>query len=266
MGIFSKIGSSIKQGGRLVQYKWAVNKDRESVKYDILDLFKPEEIRQLCRYFNIGEPSRTEINSKGEIYHPRPNTKDWIDHAMKNVSLEDMREYAIKKRKNVRSAIEKENRLNQIRLEKYPEYENTSDTAQIQTDLSKNASDESELLAQVVEAIEEFKPARPYKDEFGYHIELNGYLKAQFPNVEIELQTGRSRPDIVIGEDLSIEVKGPTRAKDLATIADKCLRYLKYYPHLVVVLFEVQVNETRYIEWYEGITSQYENNITIIRK
>jgi hypothetical protein len=265
MGILSKIGGSIKQGGRLVQYKYTLSEDRKSIKYDILDLFKPDEIKQLCRYFNIGEPTRTEMNSRGEFYHPKPNARDWIDHAMRHVSLEQMKEYAIKKYKNVRPIIEKENRLKQIRLEKFPEYEEQPDN-QPKIDIPEYTSEESVLLSRVIEAIEDFKPARQYKNEFSYHIELNGYLKAQFPEVEIEVQKGRSRPDIAIGEDICIEVKGPTRAKDLTTIADKCIRYLKYYPHLIVVLFEVQVNDVRYKEWYEGISGQYEKSITIIRK
>ena len=108
------------------------------------------------------------------------------------------------------------------------------------------------MINQVVEAIEEFKPARRYKNEFPYQVELVGYLKSKFPHADIEQQKGSSRPDIVVG-DIAIEVKGSTRTQDLKTIADKCMRYYQHFGELVIVLFEVDVYEPRYEEWKKGI-------------
>lgn len=118
-------------------------------------------------------------------------------------------------------------------------------------------------IKEIVEYIENFEPSRNYKNEFGYHIELQGYLKGRYDQSMIEIQTGSSRPDIVI-DSIAIEVKGPTHSKDLVTIPDKILRYSKYYDHIIVVLFNVSVNERRYDEWLDGITTHYDGLVTVI--
>ena len=113
-------------------------------------------------------------------------------------------------------------------------------------------AEEHRLLNQVVQLIKEFQPARQYRNELPYQCELCGWLKANFPLTAFELRTGSSRPDIVVG-DIAIEVKGPTGRQQLDTIASKCLRYLQHWNNLIVVLFEVDVNERYYAEWEEGI-------------
>ncbi len=128
----------------------------------------------------------------------------------------------------------------------------------------EEAREKERLINQVVEAIEEFKPARRYKNEFPYQVELVGYLKSKFPHADIEQQKGSSRPDIVVG-DVAIEVKGPTRTQDLKTIADKCMRYYQHFGELVIVLFEMDVYEPRYEEWKRGIKNTFPN-VRIIRK
>ena len=113
-----------------------------------------------------------------------------------------------------------------------------------------------EFFNRIVEAIKRFEPSRRYRNEFGYHTELQGFLKSQFPTAKIEFQTGSSRPDIVIG-NVAIEVKGPTTRKELKTIADKIIRYSRYYNKLIVVLFELNVNATYFHEWAEGIKKNF---------
>lgn len=97
-----------------------------------------------------------------------------------------------------------------------------------------------------------------------YKIELIGHLKSKFPNADIEQQKGSSRPDIVLN-DVAIELKGPTRTEQLRTIADKCLRYYQHFKGLIIVLFEVEVNEPRYEEWEKGMRSTFPS-VRIIRK
>jgi len=85
---------------------------------------------------------------------------------------------------------------------------------------------------------------------------LVDHIKAVFIDARIEVQTGSSRPDIVI-QNIAIEVKGPTYSKDLQTIADKLMRYSQHYDTVIVVLFNVQVNERRYSEWERGIRNTF---------
>ena len=116
--------------------------------------------------------------------------------------------------------------------------------------------EKEEFFYKVVEVIKKFEPSRKYRNEFGYHTELQGYLKSQFPNSMVEFQTGSSRPDIVIG-DIAIEVKGPTTHKELKTIADKIIRYSQHYKNLIIVLFEVNVSARYFQEWVEGIKKNF---------
>jgi hypothetical protein len=89
-------------------------------------------------------------------------------------------------------------------------------------------------------------------------------LSKTFPSARIEEQRGSSRPDIVI-DNIAIEIKGPTKSQDLKTIADKCMRYGEHFPDgIIIVLFEVKVNDRYYKEWLEGI-KKYFPQVEVIR-
>ncbi|MEM0230628.1 MAG: hypothetical protein QXW07_01275 [Candidatus Woesearchaeota archaeon] len=128
----------------------------------------------------------------------------------------------------------------------------------------KEAKIKESRFNQVVEAIKKFQPSRRYENEFGYHIELQGWLKSYFQNAKVELQTGASRPDIVIG-DIAIEVKGPTDNQALDTLTTKCLKYSNYYNHLIIVLFQPIFSESNYVEIVSGIR-KYFPHVEVIRK
>ncbi len=121
------------------------------------------------------------------------------------------------------------------------------------------------LFYRVVESIEEFQPKRRYKNEFGYHNELLGWLQRPFPNVEAEKQTGSSRPDIVI-DNIAIEVKGLANNRDLDTLSTKIMKYTNHYPYLVFVLFDSCFSEPHYDEILKGIERSFPDNVKIIRK
>lgn len=129
---------------------------------------------------------------------------------------------------------------------------------------TKNESEKAQLYNQLYETIKEFEPSRQYRHEFGYHTELQGYLKSKFPKAKPELQTGSSRPDIVIA-DVAIEVKGPTDNPALNTLTTKCLKYSQYYKHLIIVLFETQFSENNYAEIIKGL-KQHFPNVKVVRK
>ncbi len=121
------------------------------------------------------------------------------------------------------------------------------------------------LFYRVAESIEKFEPSRLYKNEFGYHTELQGWLKHEFPEAVVEMQTGASRPDIVI-DDVAIEIQGPTDNRALDTLSTKCLKYTNHYLYLVIVLFEPYFSESHYNEIVEGIEKNFPDNVKVIRK
>lgn len=121
------------------------------------------------------------------------------------------------------------------------------------------------LLFKVTNSIEEFEPTKDWGNENNYHIELLGWLKREFPDiVEYEVQSGASRPDLVIKE-IAIEIKGPTDSQALNTLASKLLRYEQYYTNTIIVLFECNFSEQLFKEIQNGIDRHFQN-VKIIRK
>lgn len=126
----------------------------------------------------------------------------------------------------------------------------------------------AQYLAEIVKAIEEFKPPKTYKKEVRYQDTLYAWLKSRFPRTRLEVQRGASRPDIVVSiedTDVAIEVKGPTNRRALDSIPSKLVRYSEHFDHIIIVLFSIKVNEKYYKEWYHGIMKKFPEAI-IIRK
>lgn len=65
---------------------------------------------------------------------------------------------------------------------------------------------------------------------------------------------------------IAIKIKGPTNNQGLIPIPDKINCYSQHFEHIIIVIFEVQIFERFYREWYEGIMRQYGDLVTIIRK
>jgi len=143
----------------------------------------------------------------------------------------------------------------------------TSTSGEDEEDLMIDKEIEKTLYS-IINAIKEFEPPRNYDNERGYHDTLFVWLKSRFPDTEMEYQIGASRPDIVIeieNTSVAIEVKGPTGSQELQTIADKLLRYKRYFDYIIIVLFDVRVSFARYEEWVAGIEETF-SNVYIIRQ
>ena len=123
----------------------------------------------------------------------------------------------------------------------------------------------SDEFKEVTKCIREFKPIGNRLNEYQFQVQLTQYLKRDFPNTEMEVQRGSSRPDIVVN-GIAIELKGPTGDRELQTIADKLLRYPQRFPKgIIITLFTVSTTSYRYEEWYKGIRKQYPN-VEVIKK
>jgi uncharacterized membrane protein YhaH (DUF805 family) len=114
----------------------------------------------------------------------------------------------------------------------------------------------------VENAIRRFKPRKKYRYEIDYQNELYHWLSLEFP-VQYEKQEGSSRPDLVI-KNIAIEIKGPTRNRDLDTLSTKFVKYPLHYPHLIIVLFDCDFSEGHYNEIYTGMR-RIDPDIVIIR-
>ena len=256
MGLFDKISKSIETVGKNVSYERQRREDETYLKENILNRFDIRQLQNCCRYYKIGEPNPTEYNwSTGNSNKVRLTKAHWIEHVRKKVSLDDIKDYAKKQRISISDVVKEENTLATQRAQII------NPTA---TPVIIEPSAHSKLMLNIIGEIEAFQPAKAYKEESHYQVELNGWLKSKFPSAAIEIQTGYSRPDIVI-DNVAIEIKGPTKAKDLDTILDKCHRYLQNHDHLVVVLFDVDVKADRYTEWLDSIKTHFPD-VPVIRK
>lgn len=231
-------GKVIVKGAKIVADETKKKAVTISRKNQILDKMYPGTIRKLAYEKGL----RPQSFDGG-----RPTDDDYRRTIMINVSLDDVIDFARRKRIPIREITEK---IDKDKAEQ--EFKKLSENANI-----------DEMVKDVANAIKNFKPSQNYKFELPYQAELVGWLKHKFPSAVIEKQRGSARPDIVVG-GIAIEVKGPTRDKDLVTIADKCLRYSKYFRQgIIIVLFNVSVNQYRYKDWLEKLTDTFPQVIVI---
>lgn|GEM_PF-2410903 len=244
MGIIDKIGHTALK-----------RKHDNHISKMIIAQFNFKELKDMCLFFNIGSPHPWGFDNRDELVFYKPTFDDWKKHAFKRIKLVNLREYAEKHHKLIHEIIQLEKKYAQEMKEKYPEYE-TMDTSVLNDD---------ELLQELIKAIKEFQPIKHFDREDLYHTTLFTYLQEKIPaEIGFEKQRGRSIPDIEVG-DIAIEVKGPTDKQGLQTIADKMLRYPLHYKYIIIVLFDVDVYEPFYKEWYEAVMRKHEGQVTIIR-
>lgn len=183
----------------------------------------------------------------------KPTIDDYKDSILSNMSLSELIAFAGKKRIDIRDVTDS---IDEDRAKKE------------QKKLEEDASSSDEFK-EVAKCIRDFKPLKNYRSEYPFQAELTQWLKSRFPDTNIEVQRGSSRPDIVVN-GIAIEVKGPTWDEDLVTIADKLMRYSQWFPKgIIIALFSVHVNPHRYEEWFKSIknTSFYGlTNIEIVKK
>ena len=250
MGLLDKVGDAIKKVGERGFEKIVETKDRHQIKMAILQQFPSKHLKLLCKRYGGGPKEYDEDSWSGKKTKRKLTESDFMNYAEWHINLEDVKTYALQYKIRISEILKEEKEREKKRK---PEKE-----------LSRIAKNQSNEFKKVVDLMKQFKPSRDYKEEYGYHTELQGWLKAHFKTSEVEHTTGSSRPDIVIDGNIAIEVKGPTRSQDLKTIADKCIRYTQHYEHFAVILFNVEVNEGLYQEWLTGINNKFPD-VEIIR-
>jgi len=219
----------------------------------ILRRMTMSQLKNLCFQKRVStKKSDLKENKSGEFYWKERNcTKlELIGRLKNNVKLDDIIDFAKRNHINIRDILSDINR-------KKAEWKVKEITEQL-----KNIG--GDPLLELEKAIRQFTPQRHYDKEFYFQDTLASYLRAKYEDTEIEVSRGSTRPDIVV-EGVAIEVKGPTRDKDLQTIADKCLRYRQHFPSgMICVLFSVYVSKQRYDDWLEGMKKNYPD-VKIIR-
>ncbi len=101
-----------------------------------------------------------------------------------------------------------------------------------------------DFLLKLENNIRWFKPLKKYDKEESYHTWLYAYLQHFYPNLEIEKSIEYSRPDIVI-DNIAIEIKWPTNMSALKTLPDKINQYLNKWDYLFIVLYDINIVNTK---------------------
>ena len=150
-------------------------------KQQLVDKMFPGVIRQIA--YNKGLKPQPLERSK-------PTDDGYKRVVVAKVSLEELIEFANKKRIPIRDITE---RINQEEAER--------EEKELAVDGSIN-----DEFKEIGRSIGEFKPLKNYSSEYPYQAELAQCLKSRFTNTEIEVQRGSSKPDIVVN-GIAIEVK-----------------------------------------------------------
>ena len=127
MGLWDKLNVTIdKTAKTLDKTTKIIGKDLKRREHDdylsgmILEKFDIKLLKNLCRYYKVGEPDPTKINREtGNTVKERVNKKHWISHAKKEISYNEIRDYAEKHRIGLKDVYEEENRLQRERDEKF---------------------------------------------------------------------------------------------------------------------------------------------------
>lgn len=120
----------------------------------------------------------------------------------------------------------------------------------------------NEAFYRLVETIKNFRYQPTFREERPYQAMLYGYLKGKGFDVEYEVSTGGSRPDLVV-EGIAIEVKGPTDAMALQTLSHKIMKYSNHYRHLVIVLFDCICSKYTLDETMMGIAKMVKGRLKL---
>lgn len=254
----TSIGKSLVKGVKTIAESSARTIQVRNWKDQLLRRMNTSYLIALCREKNIATiTTKSELKENkrtGEMYWKESQYKysydELVSRINNRVGLEEIISFAKRNHINVRDILgEIDKKKAEWHIKEITEKINESEMVNFTLELEK--------------AIHEFQPLRRYYEEILYQDSLATWLRSKFPDTEVEIGRGSTRPDIIVN-DIAIEVKGPTNDAGLQTIADKCMRYHQYFPKgLICVLFDVQVYPQRYEDWLRGMKKTFANVIVI---
>ncbi|MGC8621982.1 MAG: hypothetical protein ACP5U0_08725 [Caldisphaera sp.] len=258
MSLFNRLQKAVKRFNSKMSSSIKRQMLIHRTKKEILERFELPLLKDACRAYGIDEPVRYKTSSNENRYRIPPKREDFIYTLLEHLKLEQIRSYANRHKirvEDIMSNYEKElKEIKKAEIKKYDEINNLT----VQT--NENDLEFKELILK----IKQFSPSKRWTYEEGYQAELQGYLKREFTNSAVEVQTGASRPDIVI-DNIAIEIKGPTDNSALLTLGSKCIKYLQHYKKLIIVLFDPIYSEAEYNETIEGIKRTFKDVEVIVK-
>jgi len=251
--IAGKIGKGVVKGVKKVAISSKKSIQKRRWKGKILRRMKMSQLKQLCfeKKISIKRTALKEDKRSEELYFTKVDCSkaELVSRLKRKLSLDSIISFAKRKHIDMREIIIDIDRKN-------ADWERKK----LNEKIKKNGSN---FLLELALAIRKFTPFQRYDKELYYRDTLASWLKPKYPDTKIEIPRGSTRPDIVV-RGIAIEVKGPTSYRDLESIADKCLRYIQYYPNgLICVLFNISVSKSRYDDWLKGMEKIFPEVVVI---
>jgi hypothetical protein len=119
-----------------------------------------------------------------------------------------------------------------------------------------------EAFYRVVGTIKSLDYTPTFREERPYQAMLYGFLKGKGFDVSYEVQTGASRPDLVV-DGIAIEVKGPTDSMAMQTLSHKIMKYSNHYKFLIIVLFDCICSKYTLDETLMGIAKMVRGKVKL---
>ncbi len=142
---------------------------------------------------------------------------------------------------------------------------------EMKKNLEKKRFDEEEAKLQnkLKKAIEEYEPFEKYEYCQAYKADICRQLLLKLKNTNIDYNSKEDKPDIIIKtgkETVAIEIKGPTTKESLASIPHKAMRYPEHIRKIIVILFDLQVEQKFYKEWLTGLKRKFPEVLVMLHK
>ena len=219
------------------------SKEYEKTVNELLDRFEIPDLDDFfMKYINNKPESKIEEDENGRKIKQRPSRREYIDFAWKYLGVEDityeqMKTFALKKR--IVS----------------PSFFGTVDDS---------VYDNSDFEVIINSIKSNFEPETITNEE---HLEaqLMIFLKAKFPERKIRRQVTIQRNDvldILVDDKYVFELKVPRARADLRNLGSQLEEYLEQYPHLCVVIFDV--NESNLTQDIIDYSDKYKRNYGVV--
>lgn len=231
MGILEKIGGSFKKVGKALAEEIKTRQEISRTKRRILDMFEMKDLKNICKYYGIGEPSPYEEDFlTGEKYKKKITREDYIDWIVDKLTLEQIKNFCDKHRIRIDDITKKE----AVKPETIEKREESREVAPTQIEFPTNKFDS------ILNSIEqEFEP-EDVRDENDFEKQLTQFLKIKFPNrVERQVDTPKGKVDIVIDNRYAIELKIADNKGKLRDLVGQVYSYKKIYNEVAVVLLDI---------------------------
>jgi len=265
MGFWKKIGESIKKTGKAIAEEIKTRQEIARIKRRILDRFEMKDLKKICKDYGIGEPLPYEEDPfTGKRYKIRITRDHYIDRIMSKLTLEQIKSFAHKNRIDIWDIIKEERE----RVPKISEVERAISKEEKITKIEIKRQTEFESILELIERdFQDIVADLNIRDEKEFRKHLVVFLRAKLPNktIEEEVKTRKGNVDILIDNKYALELKYADNKKTLDSGVAEVRRYRELFPHIAVVILDVNKLSVSTLRDYKKYYEQDDAEVIILR-